>query len=404
MEAPPTTGGTNGLKKGLPFQKQTARKIGRRDSESESKDRSDDEPTESSSGDDQSEESQQEKEEKSEDERQVKSPKKRQSQKNESAPLLPADQPYTNLPEGWRLIVKQKGTRRNRYWRDPNGTTYDSWVKVTAALGRADKKKSKEPFKTIVLCSDDDLMDAESEEESLQKKRKSNGQTKKEQKSKKHANGKDEVSDTEEISRPKAKISKTKKPKTTKRNRKDSSDEQSSSESDHPVEISDDDGDGKMMKDKKGNVLEPTAVFLNKVVLFVKDVAKTVDFYKRAFGFKLKMMHPCLHFAELDSGENAVAFISELFAMEVLNHQMFSPADIKQNPQAVHLTFQAEDIDNTCKCVEACGGRIIVPPKLQPWGQTHAYVRDINGHLLYILSPPPPGMFFQVESVIQLEI
>ena len=45
-------------------------------------------------------------------------------------------------------------------------------------------------------------------------------------------------------------------------------------------------------------------------ILYVKDVEETATFYKKAFGFEIKLLTPEKDYAELNSGETTIAFAS----------------------------------------------------------------------------------------------
>jgi catechol 2,3-dioxygenase-like lactoylglutathione lyase family enzyme len=50
---------------------------------------------------------------------------------------------------------------------------------------------------------------------------------------------------------------------------------------------------------------------------FVADVPATVAFYQKAFGLRLRYMHPSLGYAELEAKNTLVAFIGEGFVSDL---------------------------------------------------------------------------------------
>ena len=51
--------------------------------------------------------------------------------------------------------------------------------------------------------------------------------------------------------------------------------------------------------------------------LFVPDVSATVAFYKQAFGFMLRYMHPSKGYAELVIGDTLLAFVGDQFLLAI---------------------------------------------------------------------------------------
>lgn len=118
-------------------------------------------------------------------------------------------------------------------------------------------------------------------------------------------------------------------------------------------------------------------------ILYVSEVKKTIDFYTRAFGFKSKFVHEGGDYAELDTGGTTLSFSS---------HQLIQ--SLGKDPQAANyqnpsfeLAFVTEDVAAAVDKAVAAGAVLVQAPHDVPWGQTIAYVADINGFLIELCTP-----------------
>lgn len=124
---------------------------------------------------------------------------------------------------------------------------------------------------------------------------------------------------------------------------------------------------------------------LTHLIFYVKDILKGLSFYKEAFGIDVKFLHESEMYAELNTGDVALAFASDLLGKDNLPSG-YIPNDIKQLPQSGEVVFTVKDVPKAYKKAVQAGGLALVPPKEKPWGQTVAYVRDPNGVLIEIAS------------------
>jgi lactoylglutathione lyase len=56
-------------------------------------------------------------------------------------------------------------------------------------------------------------------------------------------------------------------------------------------------------------------------------------------------------------------------------------------PAGIEIGFVDEDVHAAFTNAVNAGATSVVEPKVKPWGQTVAYVRDIDGILIEIASP-----------------
>lgn len=121
-------------------------------------------------------------------------------------------------------------------------------------------------------------------------------------------------------------------------------------------------------------------------ILYVKDVAKSIDFYEKAFGFTRKFITPENDYAELLVGETTLSFASITLANSNLNDG-FIESNLTNKPFGIELGFTTDNVEETVKAAVNAGGTILENPKTKSWGQVVAYIRDIDGFLIEICTP-----------------
>ena len=122
---------------------------------------------------------------------------------------------------------------------------------------------------------------------------------------------------------------------------------------------------------------------LGYVILYVEDVARSVDFYDRAFGLAAKFIHDSGDYAELDTGDTALAFSSR----RLMSQLGKNPAVADAAHPSSEIALVSDDVAPAVARAIAAGADLIRPPQEMPWGQTIAYVADLDGFLVEICSP-----------------
>jgi catechol 2,3-dioxygenase-like lactoylglutathione lyase family enzyme len=121
-------------------------------------------------------------------------------------------------------------------------------------------------------------------------------------------------------------------------------------------------------------------------ILYVRDVAATLDFYERAFGQQRRFLHESGEYAELETGATTLAFAAHgLVALSVPG--VFSPAEASSAPPAFEVCFVTEDVAGAFERALEAGAVEASTPQVKPWGQEVAYVRDPEGNLVELASP-----------------
>lgn len=121
-------------------------------------------------------------------------------------------------------------------------------------------------------------------------------------------------------------------------------------------------------------------------ILYVEDVAKTIAFYEKSFGFKQKFISPEKDYGELISGETSIAFGSSELATSNFKDG-FTLSKPSQKPFGIELAFTSETIEQDFETAINNGAIKVSDIAEKPWGQKVAYVKDMNGFLIEICTP-----------------
>jgi len=118
-------------------------------------------------------------------------------------------------------------------------------------------------------------------------------------------------------------------------------------------------------------------------ILYVDNVAETLKFYKSAFGFKTKMLHESEDYGELTTGSTTLSF-SSLTLMKELGKQ---PTEARSSGASFEIALETTDVSAALNQALKAGAELVSDTEEMPWGQTIAYVRDMNGFLIELCTP-----------------
>lgn len=121
-------------------------------------------------------------------------------------------------------------------------------------------------------------------------------------------------------------------------------------------------------------------------ILYVNDVSAAVAFYEKAFGLKQRFIDESGQYAEMETGETTLSFAANELAKSNLP-QGFQENSRSNLPAGIEVGFVTDDVMATFATAVAAGADAVGQPKTKPWGQTVAYVRDLDGVLVEICSP-----------------
>lgn len=132
--------------------------------------------------------------------------------------------------------------------------------------------------------------------------------------------------------------------------------------------------------------MESRTVKFGYTLLYVEDVEKTVVFYESAFGFERKLLHEA-SYAEMDTGATALGFVAHTVAESTgVDYTKAHPGG---PAPGVEIAFVTDDVPTAYEKAVNEGATAVAPPKEKPWGQTVAYVRDLNGFLVELCTAIP---------------
>ncbi len=122
---------------------------------------------------------------------------------------------------------------------------------------------------------------------------------------------------------------------------------------------------------------------LGYTILYVDNVQRSLDFYAKAFGLPIKFLHDSGGYGELDTGATTLSFSSRQLMTELKKNPQ--PADYKAPCFEIALT--TDDVPAAVTRAVAAGAVLVQEPHDMPWGQTLAYVADLDGFLVEICTP-----------------
>jgi lactoylglutathione lyase len=122
-------------------------------------------------------------------------------------------------------------------------------------------------------------------------------------------------------------------------------------------------------------------------IIWVDDVVKTVEFYEKAFGLVRRSIREQNQgtWVEMETGNTILAFSSTNEA-QALFPGGFYANDPTQPPALIQISLITPDVATAYMRALGAGAKTLDAPKRQPWGQTIARVRDINGVLVSLVS------------------
>ena len=127
---------------------------------------------------------------------------------------------------------------------------------------------------------------------------------------------------------------------------------------------------------------------LGYTIVYVPDVAASLQFYERAFGLKRRFLHESGTYGELETGETTLSF-----AAHALGESNFIGGHVHAHssaqPLGMEIALVTPDVAGAHQSAIACGARELAPPTAKPWGQMVSYVRAPDGCLVELCTPMP---------------
>jgi lactoylglutathione lyase len=121
-------------------------------------------------------------------------------------------------------------------------------------------------------------------------------------------------------------------------------------------------------------------------IVYVPDVAQSLQFFEQAFGFQRKFLHESGTYGELLTGETTLSFAAhELGESNFAHGHVAASESVK--PLGMELAFVTDDVKAAHDRAVAAGATELTPPASKPWGQVVSYVRCPDGTLVELCSP-----------------
>ena len=136
--------------------------------------------------------------------------------------------------------------------------------------------------------------------------------------------------------------------------------------------------------------MNTSSISLGYVIYYVEDVGASLAFYEKAFGLTRRFYHdePGKAYGELETGAARLAFASITLAREHVKQDLTLAAPDRP-PLAMEIAFVTDDVPARYRQAIAAGASAVSAPEAKPWGQTVAYVRDRDGHLVELCTALP---------------
>jgi len=128
---------------------------------------------------------------------------------------------------------------------------------------------------------------------------------------------------------------------------------------------------------------------LGYTIIYVADVPDTIAFYEKAFGAQRRFVTEDGTYGELDTGAVTLSFADQTFIKDGLGFDFRANGAGSLAP-GFEVGFVTDDVETAWHTAVDAGATALIEPKQKPWGQTVAYVRDINGILVEICSLMAP--------------
>jgi lactoylglutathione lyase len=114
-------------------------------------------------------------------------------------------------------------------------------------------------------------------------------------------------------------------------------------------------------------------VSFNHAMVYVRDVGRALHFYQDLLGLR------AVDVFEHDSRPVYARLQSPVGTTTIALHQVERGKDLPPF-DSIRLYFEVKELDALCRSLSAEGVEITQSPKAMPWGWTHAYLNDPDGH------------------------
>ena len=121
-------------------------------------------------------------------------------------------------------------------------------------------------------------------------------------------------------------------------------------------------------------------------IFYVESVENTLEFYKNSFGINIKFLHESKDYGELNTGETTLAFASlEMAKLNFVIDKIETNSIKKQFTTEIALV--TDNVESTLEKALLNKATLVKEPEKKSWGQTVAYIRDIDNNLIELCTP-----------------
>lgn len=121
----------------------------------------------------------------------------------------------------------------------------------------------------------------------------------------------------------------------------------------------------------------------NTIGLFTRDNKATVDFYTQTFGFTTDWDGEQPNVEMSLDGMRIILFPRDAFEQMVTKCFNY-PEGFNGTMELAFDVPTFADVDKEYRHALACGGKSVMSPTTEPWGQRTCYVADPDGNLIEI--------------------
>lgn len=118
--------------------------------------------------------------------------------------------------------------------------------------------------------------------------------------------------------------------------------------------------------------------------LFVADVVRTIEFYKKAFKANEKFHDPEFGFALIAIDDSEIGIASHEAGEKMMEGKY--PFSNRTSLTGIELAFYSNKVDTDYETAVNAGAVSLAPPYDTAWGQRVAYVQSIEGTIIGICS------------------
>lgn len=121
-------------------------------------------------------------------------------------------------------------------------------------------------------------------------------------------------------------------------------------------------------------------------IVYVPDVAASLSFFERAFGFARRFLHESQTYGELETGDTTLSFAAHELARANFRGSHVA-ASASADPLGMEVAFVTDDVVAAHARALGAGATELSAPASKPWGQVVSYVRCPDGTLVELCTP-----------------